>query len=266
MSYKLRDLRSTDQFSFSTEIEAILKYLKKSWDIKALPKGYKEFKKNYQDYQGMEELDEAQLLKKFKGHGDGGTCSPPFVTRVSLPHVVYDDTNQGRRPLETLLGAVLGHGMILGQRIAALDHMSTANKRLRRASHCVSMARYEEDPDPVVTALWHKELEEHFDDSKLGNDPYEISKKYEELRKQASEAKLGEKFKTYLKEKGGKVILRNKSKGIEHEYWTALFNLSLILWGKKFEEHMNQAGLIVKLSKPSVPNAINYIVTLKEGV
>ena len=110
MSYKLKDLQSTSQFSFSNEIDAILKYVKKNWDVKASPKGYKAFKKGYQDYQGMEELNEATLQKKFKGHGDGSVGAPGFVVKISLPHTTYDDTNQGRRPLETLLGAILSHG------------------------------------------------------------------------------------------------------------------------------------------------------------
>ena len=124
------------------------------------------------------------------------------------------------------------------------------------------MSRFEEDP--VVTALWYKELDEHFDERNMGRDPEETHKKYEELRKQANEAKLGEKFIAYLKEKGGKVILKNKSSGIEQDYWRALFNLSMNLWGKKLEEHMEKAGLIVKTRcSKKQDGAINYIVSLK---
>jgi hypothetical protein len=68
MSYKLKELKNYMHFSFGKEIEALLKYLATTWDIKALPKGYAAYKKNYKDYQDMEELDEEALLKSFDGH------------------------------------------------------------------------------------------------------------------------------------------------------------------------------------------------------
>jgi hypothetical protein len=261
MSYKLQDLLFKDQFNYSKEIEAILKYLKKTWDIKATPKGYKEFRKNYNDFQGMEELDEKALQKRFKGHGDGSVCTPGFVVRISLPHVVYDNNCQGRPPLETLLGAVLAHGMILGERIAEIDEMSQANLRLSCASHCLTMASYENDP--AVMAAWYQELNDHFNERKLGTHPHETAKKYELIRREIAEKKLGERFRAYLKEKGGKVILRTKAKGIEQEYWRALFNLSSIIYGgNKLEEHMAKTGIIVK-TRYNKKSCATFTVSLK---
>ena len=41
--------------------------------------------------------------------------SPSFEVRVALPHVIYDDKCQGRKPLETLVGAILGHAYVMAE-------------------------------------------------------------------------------------------------------------------------------------------------------
>ena len=76
---------------------------------KLKPKGWKEMAKDYNDYDGMEELDEKSLKESFKGMHFSTAVSFPFEVAVSLPHVMYDSKCQGRKPLEALIGAVLAH-------------------------------------------------------------------------------------------------------------------------------------------------------------
>src|SRR5579875_2022388 len=67
---------------------------------KLKPKGWKEFKKNYTDYAGMAEFDSKAAKKEFGGMHSGTACSHAFEVKVALPYVMYDDTNQGRKPLD----------------------------------------------------------------------------------------------------------------------------------------------------------------------
>jgi hypothetical protein len=231
-------------FNFSNEMDAILRFIKKRWNIKAEPKEYRKYIKNYQDYQDMDTLDEKALLKAFKGHGDGGVCSPPFVTRVSLPHVAYEDKGQGRKPLRTLLGAVLGHGMLLGERIATLDPHSDLGMKMSFAEHAFFNMRYAEDP--LMLKSYADELLEHLKESKKHITYEETHKKFEAIRKRILERKLHGRFKEYLKGKG-EIILHNKSEGIEREYQRVLYNLTFIYSTRKlFEEAMERAGIRVK--------------------
>jgi hypothetical protein len=181
MSYKLKDLKCHMHFSFGKEIEAILKYLAPTWDIKAQPKGYTKYRKNHEDYQDMEELDEEALLKSFEGHDSTGTCSGSFPLRVSMPHVAQDDRGQGRRPLETLLGAVLGHGIHIGERLAAVNNMSDALQRLNYYSHAMSWFICKTDSSDVqLGVLSMMEANEY--KTELGTPCTEIEKKYDEKR------------------------------------------------------------------------------------
>ena len=237
MAYKLKDLKS---FQFSKEMDAILKYLKKHWRISASPKGYKEYLKDYQDFKGIENLDEAGLLKSFDGHGDGGTSSFPFPIRVSLPHVAYDDRGQGRGTVETLLGAVLAHGIFIGMRLAVIDPLSDARCRLSHARYAYSMSQSENDP--AVLEIYRMELGEYFNNNDI--DYMDIYNKYQGERRRILELKLNGKFKDYLKGKG-EVTFNNKDKGIKSEYWLMLFDLHTILHEEEFVKVLNSAGMRV---------------------
>jgi hypothetical protein len=182
MSYKLNTLKSHMHFSFGTELEALLKYLASTWDIKAQPKGYTAYRKNHEDYQDMEDLDEEALLKSFDGHDSTGTCSGSFPLRVSMPHVAQDDSGQGRKPLETLLGAVLGHGIHIGERLAAVNNMSDALQRLSYYSHAMTWFICKTDKSDVQLGMLYM-AEAHEYQRELGTPCREIQKKYEEKRR-----------------------------------------------------------------------------------
>jgi hypothetical protein len=252
MAYKLKDLK---HFQFSKEMEAILKYLKKYWNISASPKGYKEYLKDYQDFKGIEDLDEAGLLKSFDGHNDGGTSSFPFPIRVSLPHVAYDDRGQGRGPVETLLGAVLSHGILLGMRHASLDPLSDARCRLSHARHAYTMSQSE--TDQAMAELYRMELGEYFNNNDI--DYMDIHRKYAGEREKILEVKLNGKFKEYLKGKG-ELVFSNKDKGVKREYFWMLIDLHTILLEEEFIKVLNKAGMKVDHN-----GMVEYVISLTKG-
>lgn len=105
--------------SFDTITRALVSHIKKHWDIKAQPKGYAAFRRGYRSFQGMEEWSDsktrATAVKNFKSFDDSTAGSHCFIDKVSLPHTAYSDLDQGRPPLETLLGACVSHGYTLGE-------------------------------------------------------------------------------------------------------------------------------------------------------
>lgn len=245
MAYNLNDINNTSQFDFGKEVEAILKYLAPGWDIKALPKGYAKYRKGYQDYDGMEELDEKALMNSFKGHDDSGTLSPPFPVRVSLPHVTYDDTCQGRPPLETLIGAILGHGMLLGMRIAAIDTMSEANRRMNEACHAMDKLRYPlKDENIKLTLLMMNEADEYRN---------RLAKPVDEIRKEYREKRLGfvtnrmESIKQQLKDKTSVTFKRDdESLRVHYEVLSELFYPLSDMQDEKMKKFLAPHGINYK--------------------
>lgn len=106
-----------DEWDYEKNCRFIMADIKKSFpDAKSLrPKGWYELAKNYKDYEGMVEFDSKQAKKMFKGMDSGTAGSYPFEVRVALPHVMYDDKCQGRKPLEVLIGAIVGHAYVMAE-------------------------------------------------------------------------------------------------------------------------------------------------------
>lgn len=104
--------------NFEKSIDSILSKTKsefpKAKNMK--PKGWAKFQKNYSDYQGMEELDANALKKLFNGMNSETVGVDSFEVRTSLPHVMYDDKCQGRKPLEVLIGSILGHSYVMNEK------------------------------------------------------------------------------------------------------------------------------------------------------
>lgn len=137
-------------------------------------------RKTYQDFQDQEDLDDEALLKSFDGHDGAGTLSSPFPVRVSLPHVAYSDCCQGRKPLETLVGSILGYGMLLGMRVAEVNTNSDVHYRMTWMGHAYNGLRYEDDPQLVLMTL--KEINEYKENFNEGH--HDIFMKFQGLKRE----------------------------------------------------------------------------------
>jgi hypothetical protein len=259
MSYKLRDLKDINDFNFSKEAEAIYNYLMKNWMIKAKPKGYDKYLKTYTDYAGMDELDEEALQKSFEGHGDAPTVSHPFVTSVSLPHVAYDDTNQGRNPLRVMIAAVLTHGILFGQRMAYFDEHSDCRHRMSRAKHAYDKAKTTYNPE--LYKIHIQEFEKYFMDEYFGIPTDQIKKEYEALFEQALQNKLTESVIACVPEKGS-VTISSQSKGKLKEFWGVLFELYMLGNENEFKERLSKLGFNIRRSERK---RIIFILSKKKG-
>lgn len=106
------------KWDYSKNVKKLLKETNESFPdaSKIKPIGWKKLAKNYKDFDGQEEYCKNQQAiddKEFKGIDSGNAVAFPFQARVALPYVMYDDKCQGRKPLHTLIGAVLAHAYAL---------------------------------------------------------------------------------------------------------------------------------------------------------
>ena len=121
MKKKLKDCNLDDLSSFSNLCDSLVKHVKKTWNVRAVaPKGYKKYRETYEDFKDMDNLPDS--INKFDGITDEGVSSFDFPTTISMPHIAYNDTNQGRSPLEVLIGACVSYGMKIEQKRNELEN------------------------------------------------------------------------------------------------------------------------------------------------
>ncbi|CAG7579689.1 MAG: hypothetical protein SLAVMIC_00016 [uncultured marine phage] len=108
-----------DEINDFSEIAApLVKFIRDNWSTDVKPKDYDEFMEDYEEYKGQGE-DQYEL--DFDGLLDGGGYSFPFPVKLATPYVAYDDNEQGRDPLQVMVGAILAYGISIGERREKLD-------------------------------------------------------------------------------------------------------------------------------------------------
>jgi hypothetical protein len=100
-------------FDFTTNTAKLVKLMKEKYTIprNLQPIGWNSFKKGYVEYDGMAEFDHNKNDDLFLGHNSTGAGSYPFHARISLPQVMYDEQEQGRNRLYTLVGSIYAHAL-----------------------------------------------------------------------------------------------------------------------------------------------------------
>jgi len=173
-------LETRQDLNYSDHSKALRECIKKNFRISVVPNvkgGYKKYKETYEDYQGMEELDEKALLEEFNGFDNSTAGDFPFPIKVALPHVAYDDTNQGRNPFNVLVSAIFSYGIGYGEKLAGLYENSNCNYRMRFAMHALEFSHHGDNEE--IKYLYYQESQEI---AKPGSDYMEIMDKYKYLR------------------------------------------------------------------------------------
>lgn len=109
---RIKETSLNELNNFSKISDSIRDMISKYWEGDLAPKGYEEFTADYEDYDGMGE-EEYDL--EFDGLTSETAGTPSIEDLLNLPSVAYSDIGQGRKPIETLIGAVLGYGMMIGK-------------------------------------------------------------------------------------------------------------------------------------------------------
>lgn len=136
------NLKTVDEASweevsyFDDLIQPILKLVKENWDIQASPKGYEEYIESYEEY---DDMGDEKFYLDFDGLLDTSASASPINDKLSMPQVAYDDTQQGREPLHTLIGAVLSYGIAIGKR---QEQTSPNSKTKWKESVGIDIQRY----------------------------------------------------------------------------------------------------------------------------
>ena len=142
-------------WDYEKNVNKILAEVKKEFPDagKLKPKGWSQMAKGYSDYEGMSDLDHESLRASFKGMDSGTAGASSFEVRVSLPHVMYDDKCQGRKPLEVLVGAMLGHAYVMAEQnnsskmltewVSLMDKLETSNAVQHQFKEPLNQALYE---------------------------------------------------------------------------------------------------------------------------
>lgn len=103
--------KSSSYGSYVTRVNEIISIVKEEFKsaTKLRPNNWKSMLKNYKDYDGIAQIDHQKLAQEFKGSNFQYAGALSFSERVHVAHVAYDYTNQDRKPLEVLVGAILTH-------------------------------------------------------------------------------------------------------------------------------------------------------------
>lgn len=245
----LCEMDELEKFDFSKHADALRKYIKEHWNVSARPKGYAEFTKDYKDYQGQEELDEKAILEAFDGCNDTGACSFSFPMRLSLPHTAYDDICQGRKPFETLVGAIFGYGIAYGMRMEEVGDNTSTYYRLSSIRHCISMMEHNRHPEKKE--LYRQELEDHF---KVKIDHMITSDKYRRLRSEVDKRNVIPMIRKMLKSTKSRmfILVQNKFKN-QKPVFDILLDLCVGRISKEnpvfvdLRRELKQFGIILKM-------------------
>jgi len=117
---KIKDATVEQLAYFDNIIQPILKYLDENWDLDGKPKDYDNYVKSYEQNDDM-----GEMIPDFDGLLDTSTTHPTLPEMLSLPQVAYSDTQQGRNPLETLVGTLIGYGMAVGKELYIKDELES---------------------------------------------------------------------------------------------------------------------------------------------
>lgn len=121
MKKKIKDASKEEIENFEELSDQLITFIEKYWDVKTKPKGYDEFVKDYEGYDGIDELDVDKISGEFGGFDDSTSCTSSFPIKLTLPHVAYGDKKQGREPFKTLVGIILSYGIAIGYRRNNID-------------------------------------------------------------------------------------------------------------------------------------------------
>lgn len=128
---KLNRCKIEELSNFETLMKPMVDWINKTWKCADLkPKGWDDFIKDYEDYQGMEGLDE-QIRKDYEGLWDETATTSAFPIMTSLPHVAYSDINQDSTPLHQLMGACVRFGMLVQERRDELNNPTFDDEKMQ---------------------------------------------------------------------------------------------------------------------------------------
>ena len=112
----IKEATLKDLGHFEDLTKPLIDFIRTNWDAEVAPKGYKEYRENYEEFD-----DGGEMVPDFDGLLDTSAACSPFPGRMSMPSIAYSDTQQNRDPLTEMVGALVGYGMAVGAQRAKLE-------------------------------------------------------------------------------------------------------------------------------------------------
>ena len=132
MEKRIKDAEPQELEDFSGLTKPLLDFIRTNWNVEGIePKDYQEFMEDYEDGKGMG--DEKYELP-FDGLLDTHHAKPPFPVLMTTPNVAYSANEQGRDPLQTMVGCLVAYGMAVGEARAKKEEI----ERLKMAFKVVT--------------------------------------------------------------------------------------------------------------------------------
>lgn len=112
---ELNSIKSKNDINFTEIVKSLHDHIQNNWNGDMSPKGLSDCEEG--DYN----LDEIQKsCDEFEGFNDMTHVSQDFPTSVSKYNIKMSE-DCGRTPMESLIGAILNHGMVIGRKIKQIE-------------------------------------------------------------------------------------------------------------------------------------------------
>lgn len=150
MKKQINQIDNENDLTNSNNVSHIVSFLNKFWNIKAKPKGYDKLRKDYCDFDGMEEQDNKPLNKFFKGFGNDTAGSFGLTEQLNTPNVVYNEVCQGRSPLHSIVSAIFGYAFLCGAKYQEIKYVDSFKSTLEHHEKMLAIIERTEDNEEAI--------------------------------------------------------------------------------------------------------------------
>lgn len=120
------------------------------------PKGYEAFTADYHEQKGILDLDEASLKDLFDGHDTTFSMANELPIRLSLPHIAFDDLDQGRPPMKMLLMTLFAQGSELRAYNNTVQFLGELSRHVDNDQPYAESLPVPDASCPALSSLWDK--------------------------------------------------------------------------------------------------------------
>ena len=115
---RINKVKEINELSYIQNVEKLVKFIKLKYRVTITSPALKELLTDYNDYDGNVLKD----IEKFEGLNTSTAGDFSFPEQISEASMVYNDVNQGKNRLETIIGAVFSYAFQCGAKAQELEY------------------------------------------------------------------------------------------------------------------------------------------------
>lgn len=152
MKADIGEVKNVNELTNEKNVKHLAAYLAKYWDINVKPKGYDELKKDYNDFDGMEEDNPEEIVKDFNGFDTSGATCFSFPEQLTASQVVYGEVCQGRSPIHSIVSAVFSYAFSCGAKYQELKYSEIFKNKIEHHEKILGIIdRTEKDEEAKIS-------------------------------------------------------------------------------------------------------------------